>query len=112
MATDSLPKRLTASSRKLIRTGRSCSSTMDRQIAIAKDFAARYPEKIRYVEHTMHANRGMSASRNLGLKHAHGEYISYLDADDAWRPDKLRDQVELLLRHPEVAYVYGPLELW
>ena len=84
----------------------------DRATAIAKDFAARFPGKIRYLEHEAHANRGMSASRNLGLEHARGEYISYLDADDVWRPDKLADQAELLQQYPESAYVYGPLELW
>ncbi len=84
----------------------------DRATAIAQDFAARYPEKIRYFEHPGHANLGMSASRNLGLKHARGQNISYLDADDVLRPDKLAEQARLLLEHPEVAYVYGPLELW
>ena len=84
----------------------------DRSTAIAKDFAARFTEKIRYLEHEGHVNRGMSASRNLGLKHARGEYVSYLDADDVWRPNKMLDQSRLLLQYPEAAYVYGPLELW
>ena len=84
----------------------------DRASAIAQGFAARFPEQIRYFEHTGHANRGMSASRNLGIQHARGDYVSYLDADDVWRPEKLADQVALLAAHPEAAYVYGPLELW
>lgn len=84
----------------------------DRAPAIAQDFAARFPEKIRYLEHAAHTNRGMSASRNLGLKHARGEFVSFLDADDVWRPDKLADQSLLLREYPEAAYVYGPLELW
>ncbi len=84
----------------------------DRAPHIAQDFAARFPEKIRYLEHEGGANRGMSASRNLGLRHARGEFISFLDADDVWRPEKLAEQRELLQRHPEAAYVYGPLELW
>ncbi|HEX4667113.1 MAG TPA: glycosyltransferase [Chthoniobacterales bacterium] len=84
----------------------------DRATNIAQDFAARCPDRIRYLEHAGHANRGMSASRNLGLRHARGEFISYLDADDVWRPDKLADQSRLLRAHPEAAYVYGPLELW
>ncbi len=84
----------------------------DRAPHIARDFAARFPKKIRVLQHEGGANRGMSASRNLGLQHARGEFISYLDADDVWRPDKLADQLELLRQHPDAAYVYGPLELW
>ena len=41
----------------------------DGSTEIAKEYAARYPERIRYLEHPEHANRGMSASRNLGIRH-------------------------------------------
>lgn len=84
----------------------------DRATAIAREFAARYPDKIRYFEHPGHANRGMSASRNLGLEYARGKHISYLDAEDVLRPDKLEDQMRLLKQNPRAAYVFGPLELW
>ena len=35
---------------------------------IARDYAARFPGRIRYTDHPGHANLGMSASRNAGLK--------------------------------------------
>ncbi|APX98195.1 glycosyltransferase family 2 protein [Natronorubrum daqingense] len=57
-------------------------------------------ERVQYVRHTQ--NRGGSAARNTGLDHASGKYISYLDADDEWKPDKLAKQLtELKSRSDE-----------
>ena len=39
---------------------------------IARRIATQYPAKVRYLEHTGHQNLGMSASRNLGVRHAKG----------------------------------------
>lgn len=78
----------------------------------AQRWAAAYPERIRYLEHEGHANRGMSASRNLGVRHARGEVVALLDADDVYLPNKLERQVALLVSHPEVDVVYGATQYW
>jgi glycosyltransferase involved in cell wall biosynthesis len=54
----------------------------------------------------------MSASRNLGVCNAAGEYIAFLDGDDVWLPQKLEEQVAILQSQPEVDMVYGPLQRW
>lgn len=79
---------------------------------IAKVAEWRLPHKVRYLEHERHVNRGMSASRNLGLKYAKGEYVLFLDGDDVLTPEALREQVALLEDHPEVGMVYGPMHHW
>jgi len=79
---------------------------------IAKEFAEQHPDRVRYLEHAGHANHGMSATRNLGLRHARGTYVSWLDADDVWTPTKVDDQVRLLEENPQAAMVFGPAELW
>ncbi len=80
--------------------------------AIALRYAQQYPEKVHYVEHEGHQNRGMSATRNLGSHNAKGEYIAFLDSDDIWLPQKLEKQVAILEDQPEVAMVFGHTEYW
>src|SRR5438105_7879903 len=84
----------------------------DTSTAIALRYAEQHAWKIRYLEHEEHQNRGMSASRNLGIHNARGEYIAFLDADDVWLPHKLEQQVAILEQQPGAAMVYGPVLLW
>lgn len=84
----------------------------DGATAIARSYAERFPDRVRYLEHDGHANRGMSASRNLGIRHARGEFIAFLDADDVWLPNKLADQVPMLVSRPQVAMLYGRTHIW
>ena len=84
----------------------------DASTAVAQDWANRRPGQVRYLQHPGHENRGMSASRNLGVKHARGDYIAFVDADDVWLPSKLEQQVALLESHARAAMVYGRTEIW
>jgi glycosyltransferase involved in cell wall biosynthesis len=70
--------------------------------AIAQAYAGQ-DARIRYLRHPGGANRGMSASRNLGLAHARGEYVAFLDADDVYLPSRLSRHVAVLEAHPRIA---------
>jgi glycosyltransferase involved in cell wall biosynthesis len=54
--------------------------------------------RIRYIRH--HTNRGAQAARNTGIDAARGDYVSFLDSDDEWLPEKLRRQVEVFRTNP------------
>ncbi len=84
----------------------------DGSTEIALRYAKHYPEKVRYLEHPGHQNRGMSATRNLGISHAKGEYVAFLDADDVWLPHKLQQQVAILSVRPEATMLYGNTQYW
>lgn len=84
----------------------------DNSTAIAQQYAKQYPQKVRYLHHANHQNRGMSATRNLGISNALGEYIAFLDADDVWLPHKLESQLAIMDAQPESAMLYGSTQWW
>lgn len=49
---------------------------------------------IRYIRHS--ENRGLAATRNTGVKAAHGKYIAYLDDDDFYYPNHIETLVGFL----------------
>lgn len=62
----------------------------DGTLALAQRMAAADP-RIRVFEHPR--QQGAGPARNTALSHARGRYIAFLDADDAWLPEKLDRQV-------------------
>ena len=53
---------------------------------------------------TLH--RGVSAARNAGIKTSSGEYVAFLDSDDAWEKDKLKHQVDYLRINKNIRWVH------
>ncbi len=84
----------------------------DNSSEIACKYAAKYSDKIHYLEHEAHQNKGKSTSRNLGISHSKGKYICFLDADDVFLPLKLEKQMAIIESHPEAAMVYGNTLYW
>ncbi|WP_017319134.1 glycosyltransferase [Mastigocladopsis repens] len=54
-----------------------------------------------------YANAGANVSRNRGLSHALGEFVSFLDADDIWTPDKLARQLQALQENVDAKVAYS-----
>lgn len=91
----------------LVDDGSSDGSTL-----IAKQYASEHPDRIRYFDHPGHANRGMSASRNVGVTQARGEFVAFLDADDVYLPDRLAVHARALESTPGLHAVQSCLQYW
>lgn len=82
-------------------------ASADRTLAIIKDFASE-DKRIKIISNE--ENLGAGVSRNNGIGQAKGQYISFLDADDLWKPHKLQTQLEFM-RKNEVSVCFSSYEL-
>ncbi len=58
-----------------------------------QDFMARFPSvSLKYIVNN--PNQGSAKTRNIGIEAADGKYITFLDDDDLYLPDKLKRQLE------------------
>ncbi len=71
---------------------------------LVKDF-----EMVRMFTHTDGMNRGAGASRNVGVENARFPYISFLDADDFFLPNRFENTQKVFAQNPEADAVYEPV---
>lgn len=74
---------------------------------VAKRLASSSPGTVRVLCHANGARRGVSASRNLGIRESRGEFIAFLDADDEYLPDRFGETLTVLRDDPGIDGVYG-----
>ncbi|CAA0087005.1 UDP-Glc:alpha-D-GlcNAc-diphosphoundecaprenol beta-1,3-glucosyltransferase WfgD [Zhongshania aliphaticivorans] len=61
-------------------------------------------ERIKLVKQ---ANRGLAGARNTGIRHANGEFVALLDADDIWFPEKIDAHISHLIANPSIGVSYS-----
>lgn len=63
--------------------------------------------RITYIHQSNQGIFKLAGTYNKGLNLARGKYISVLEGDDLWEPDKLQRQSEVLENHPDVVVGWG-----
>lgn len=69
-----------------------------------KRVAQAFGNTINYIEQP---NKGVSSSRNAGIRAAKGDYVAFLDSDDVLLPGSIAKRAEYLDNHPSIAFVCG-----
>ncbi len=76
----------------------------DTTAEIANAYAARLGPKLKYIHQP---NAGLPAARNTAIRHAEGQYLALLDADDIWLPERLAETLKVFARSEEIGLTYG-----
>ncbi len=69
--------------------------------------AERFGEQVRIVRGEHH---GIGPARNLGVEHAKGAFVAFLDADDVWAPRKLDVQLSAVASTESPELVFGLMQ--
>ena len=70
-----------------------------------RSLALKYPRVVKYT--LQEKNVGVAANRNSGLRMCNGSYITYLDGDDFYLPNKIEKEVEAFAVRPDLDVVYS-----
>jgi glycosyltransferase involved in cell wall biosynthesis len=78
----------------------------DDSLNVCKQLAQQYAQ-VKLFQHPGGGNKGAAASRNVGIVNAGCEFVSFLDADDYYLPNRFTKEQEVFAQHPDADGVYG-----
>ncbi len=103
-ALDSLTKQTEEDWRAIIIDDGSTDKTKE----VVLPFLFRY-HNISYIFN--HQNRGSGYSKNKGLKHSTGKYVTFLDSDDRYFPKHLSIRKKILTDNPGIDLLHGGVKI-
>ena len=69
----------------------------DNTLVIIKKICKKIKEKNKIIILKNNINKGQAFSRNRGLKHSKSKFVTFLDSDDFWDKNKLKNQINFML---------------
>jgi hypothetical protein len=77
-------------------------ASLDNSAAVLQQLAGEH-ENIQVI--TLAQNSGPSHARNTGWETSQSDWVAFLDADDAWHPEKIAIQLQIILQQPKLALI-------
>lgn len=81
----------------------------DGSIEIIKSYYEK-DNRIRFFQHAQGQNRGLKETLLLGIKHASGDWIAFLESDDYFSPDNLAKKIESIKKYPYVNLIFNKVK--
>lgn len=81
--------------------------TPDRSMDIINNMIGQYKGEMTFIIKRHYTNKGLSASRNTGLKNATAEFVYFIDSDDYIYPNSLECLMKSKSRYPDADFVIG-----
>jgi glycosyltransferase involved in cell wall biosynthesis len=85
--------------------------SLDKTLSVARQLQAAHPNIVRAMQHPDGRNRGVSASRNLGILSSSGELLCFLDGDDYVHPNRFTATLSPILQNRTIDGVFGTTEM-
>lgn len=73
-----------------------------------RDIEDEYAGQLIYIRQK---NSGISGARNWGIENSNSEYITFLDSDDKWLPNKLKEHFKFIKNNPDIR-IHQTDEIW
>lgn len=83
----------------------------DNSLSLIQELTASLDNEVLILRHPNAENRGIVSTYELGLAHARGQYVAFLEQDDAWSPQFLEHKAEIFAREPDVGVVFSPYQI-
>lgn len=79
----------------------------DRSLDVLRVWQENFPKKIRVLTHAGGANLGLVKTYQLAFRESRGKYTAFLEADDVWHENFLRQKIEILENSADVGVIYS-----
>lgn len=74
------------------------------------DLVNAYLKKFDNIRYLKHQNKKLWYAKNVGIQASFGNYITFLDSDDAYQPNHLASRLEYMRANPEIELLEGGFE--